>query len=109
MRLALTVVSPGAQRTAEVDNSIVVIQRLRAAGQPRVNEIQEAADLIRATGTKEDAFDTFAPGWLKTVAGSIAEIRGLSNTLTGLGVIADVGTVISPQESRLGTATWSSL
>jgi hypothetical protein len=99
MRLALTVVSPGAQRTAEVDNSIVVIQRLRAAGQPRVNEIQEAADLIRATGTKEDAFDTFAPGWLKTAAGSIAAIRGLSNTLTGLGVIADVGTVISPQDT----------
>ena len=51
----------------EVDNSLVVIRGLRAAGQPRINEIQEAADLIRATGTKEDAWDTFAPGWLKSV------------------------------------------
>ena len=83
----------------EVDNSLVVIRGLRAAGQPRINEIQEAADLIRATGTKEDAWDTFAPGWLKTAAGSIAEIRGLSYALTGLGVIADVGTVISPQDT----------
>ena len=83
----------------EVDNSLIVIRRLQAAGQSRVNQIQEAADLIQATGTKEDAWATFAPGWLKTAAGSIAEIRGLSYTLTGLGVTADVGTVISPQDT----------
>jgi hypothetical protein len=83
----------------EVDNSLIVIRRLQTAGQPRVNEIQEAADLIQATGAKEDAWATFAPGWLKTAAGSIAEIRGLSAALTGLGVIADAGTIISPQDT----------
>ena len=83
----------------EVDNSIVAIQRLQAKGQIRVNAIQEAADLIETTGTKEDAWAAFAPGWLKTAAGSIAEIRGLSYALTGLGVLADAGTVISPQDS----------
>jgi hypothetical protein len=83
----------------EVDNSIIAIRRLQAGGEIRVNEIQEAAGLIEASGTKEDAWDAFAPGWLKTAAGSIAEIRGLSYTLTGLGVIADAGTVISPQDT----------
>ena len=83
----------------EVDNSIVAIQRLQAKGQIRVNAIQEAADLIETTGTKEDAWAAFAPGWLKTAAGSIAEIRGLSYALTGLGVLADAGTVISPPDS----------
>jgi hypothetical protein len=83
----------------EVDNSLIAIRRLQAGGDIRVNEIQEAAGLIEASGTKEDAWDAFAPGWLKTAAGSIAEIRGLSYTLTGLGVIADAGTVISPQDT----------
>jgi hypothetical protein len=83
----------------EVDNSLKAIKALKAAGNSRISELQEAADLIEATGTKEDAWDTFAPGWLRTAARSIAEIRGLSYTLTALGVIADAGTVISPQDS----------
>jgi hypothetical protein len=45
-----------------------------------------------------DAWSAFAPGWLKAAAGSIAEIRGLSNVLTGLGLVGDASTLISPQD-----------
>lgn len=82
----------------EVDESIKTVKSLQAAGKPAVNELIEASQLIERTGTKFDAWDAFAPGWLRSAAGSISEIRGLSYTLTGLGVVADVSTVISPQD-----------
>jgi hypothetical protein len=85
----------------EADNEIKVIQRLRAAGKPAVEELKEGAKLLESTGTKLDAWDAFAPGWLRTSARSIAEIRGLSYTLTGLGVLADAGTIISPQDKGM--------
>ena len=46
----------------------------------------------------------FAPAWLKMAAGSLSEINGLSYALGGLGVLADAGTVISPQDS--GAMGW---
>lgn len=85
----------------EADNEIKVIQRLRAAGKPAVEELKEGAKLLESTGTKLDAWDAFAPGWLRTAARSIAEIRGISYTLTGLGVLADAGTIISPQDKGM--------
>jgi hypothetical protein len=60
--------------------------------------------LIKLAGQTEriggllDAWNAYAPGWLKAAAGSIAEIRGLSNVLTGLGLVADASTLISPQD-----------
>ena len=63
------------------------------------------AGSLETTGGKVDAWYAFAPGWLKTAAGSLAEIRGLSYTLGGLGLIADAGTLISPQDKgAMGTA-----
>ena len=94
-----------AEGLKKVDESLEVVEALRASGKPAVDEIQEAANLIESTGAKEDAWYAFAPGWLKTAAGSLAEIRVLSGGLTALGVAADVGTVISPQD----TACWEGL
>jgi uncharacterized protein YukE len=60
--------------------------------------------LIKLAGKTEriggllDAWNAYAPGWIKAAAGSIAEIRGLSNVLTGLGLVADASTLISPQD-----------
>ena len=51
-----------------------------------------------------DAWEAFAPAWLKMAAGSLSEISGLSYGLGGLGVLADLGTVISPQDS--GALGW---
>jgi len=57
-----------------------------------------------STGGKLDAWYAFAPGWLKTASGAIAGIRGLSYFLSGLGLIADAGTILSPQDK--GVMGW---
>jgi uncharacterized protein YukE len=83
----------------ELDGEIAGIKKLLASGQDATEELIEAggkADRINAMG---DAWEAFAPGWLKTAAGSISEIRGLSNVLTGLGLVADASDLISPQNS----------
>ena len=82
----------------QVDESIAVVNKLISAGKSPTEEIIAAANLAERTGGKLDAWDAFAPGWLRTAAGSIAEIRGLSYTLSGLGLVADAGTIISPQD-----------
>ena len=70
-----------------------------------MDELIEAGKLAESTGSKLDAWDAFAPGWLKTAAGSLAEIRGLSYTLSGFGLLADAGTLVSPQnEGAMGWA-----
>jgi hypothetical protein len=83
----------------ELDEQIETIESLQKAGKPASEALIEAAQLAERVGTKADAWEAFAPAWLKTAAGSLSEIRGLSYTLGGLGVLADVGTVISPQDS----------
>ncbi len=83
----------------EVDESLKVVQALRAEGKPAVDGIKEAAGLMESTGTKLDAWDAYAPNWLRTAAGSLAQIKVLSGVLTGLGVAADAGTIISPQDT----------
>jgi hypothetical protein len=93
------------EMVAEVDEALNEIIKLRAAGKSPIEEIIGGAKLVESTGGKIDAWYAFAPSWLRTAAGSIAEIRGLSYTLSGLGLVADVGTVISPQnQGALGVA-----
>jgi hypothetical protein len=88
-----------------VGEQVEEIEKLKSAGQPITEQLISAARFTEATGGKYDAWYAFAPDWLKTAAGSIAEIRGLSYTLSGLGLVADVGTVISPQnQGTLGVA-----
>lgn len=78
---------------------------MRGGGGSQVEELIAAARLGESTGGKIDAWYAFAPGWLRTAAGSLAEIRGISNILSGLGLVADAGTVISPQDKgSMGTA-----
>lgn len=89
----------------EVDESIDEVNALIRAGKSPVAALIEAGDLVESTGGKIDAWYAFAPGWLKTAAGSLAEIRGLSYTLSGLGLVADAGTIISPQDK--GAMGWA--
>jgi hypothetical protein len=89
----------------EADDTVNAIEAAMRAGRSQVQELQAAARLFEATGGKIDAWYAFAPGWLKAAAGSITQVRGLSYTLSGLGLIADAGTVISPQDKgTMGTA-----
>jgi hypothetical protein len=89
----------------ELDVQISEIKNLIAVGQSPVEELIEAGKLAESTGSKLDAWDAFAPGWLKTAAGGIAEIRGLSYLLSGAGLAADAGTFISPLDK--GAMGWA--
>jgi hypothetical protein len=74
-------------------------------GKPAVEELIEAASKLEKAGGRLDAWEAWSPGWAKTAAGSLVEIEGLSYTLGGLGLIADAGTLISPQnQGTLGNA-----
>jgi hypothetical protein len=89
----------------ELDEPLNEIGQLMRSGGSAVGKLIETGKLFESTGGKLDAWYAFAPGWLKTAAGSITQIRGLSYTLSGLGLIADAGTVISPQDKgAMGTA-----
>jgi uncharacterized protein YukE len=88
----------------EVDKFIEDIGSLRQTGGPAVEALVEAAKETEQIGGKLDAWLAFSPGWLKTAACSLSQIRGLSYTLSGLGVVADLGTMISPQDR--GATGW---
>jgi hypothetical protein len=94
-----------AEWVKEVDEAINEVNALVRAGKSPVAALIEAGDLAESTGGKIDAWYAFASGWLKTAAGSIAEIRGLSYFLSGLGLVADAGTVVSPQDK--GALGWA--
>jgi hypothetical protein len=81
----------------QVDENIAEVNKLIQAGKSPVEALIKGGYLAESAGGKIDAWYAFAPSWLKTAAGSISEIRALSGTMGVLGLVADVGTVISPQ------------
>jgi hypothetical protein len=87
-----------------VGEKIEEIEKLLGEGKNVVDELIAAGKFTQSAGEKTDAWYAFAPDWLKTAAGSLAGIKGLSSTLGGLGLVADAGTVISPQNR--GTLGW---
>jgi uncharacterized protein YukE len=89
---------------SKLDGLIGEAEELKDAGKPITDLLVNAAKEAESVGTKLDAFDAFSPGWLRAAAGNIGAVRGLSTTLTGLGLIADAGTMISPQDK--GTMGW---
>lgn len=92
---------PPSEWLSELDKEYEGVQSLIAGGASWVARrdaiIELAGKTDRVSGLL-DAWSAFAPGWLKAAAGSIAEIRGLSNVLTGLGLVGDASTLISPQD-----------
>jgi hypothetical protein len=82
----------------EIDNMIKEVTDLRDGGKSAAEALINAAKEAESVGNKLDAWEAFSPGWLKTAARGLAGIRGLSYTLTELGLVADAGTIISPQD-----------
>lgn len=82
----------------DVDKALGLAADARAAGQPAGDLIINAANEIESAGNKLDAWEAFSPAWLRAAAGNLAAVRGLSGTLTGLGLVADAGTLISPAD-----------
>jgi hypothetical protein len=93
-----------AEWLSELDEQIEGIESLQAEGKSAVEALIEAAKVADRVTVDADAWEAFAPSWLKLAAGSLSEIRGLSYGLGALGVLADLGTVISPQDS--GALGW---
>jgi uncharacterized protein YukE len=83
----------------DFDDGLAKVIALRRAGKPAGEAMVELGGRAERIGAMSDAWEVFAPGWLKTAAGSISEIRGLSSVLTGLGLVADASDLISPQNS----------
>lgn len=89
---------------ASFGETVESIEAAKNAGQPITDALIQAAYEAENVGAKLDAWEAFSPGWLKAASGSLAEIRGLSTTLGALGIIADAGTIISPQDK--GAMGW---
>lgn len=87
-----------AEWVAELDVQISEVGTAMRAGKSPVDALIQVAEAAESTGGKLDAWDAFAPAWLKTAAGRLAEIKGTSYALSGLGLVADAGTLISPQD-----------
>lgn len=68
-------------------------------GESIVNDLLKLGDEGEAVGQRIDAWYGFAPRWLSASAENLAEIRDFGNTISGLGIVADIGTIISPQNS----------
>lgn len=71
-----------------IDDLVQRFERIRALGYE--------ADTI---GQKTDAWFAFAPAWLRAAAENLAAVRGAGAAMSGLGVLADIGTFISPQDT----------
>jgi uncharacterized protein YukE len=83
----------------DLDSEISEVEALQKSGKSVADELMELGGSADRTVSKLDAWDAFAPGWLRASAKSISEIRGLSDVLAGLGLVADVSGLISPQNS----------
>lgn len=90
---------------AEASEPLNKASALLKQGKSAVEELIEAGYKLEKAGGRLDAWEAWSPGWVKTAAGSLAEIKGLSYTLGGLGLVADAGTLISPEnQGTLGNA-----
>jgi hypothetical protein len=83
---------------------VEAIESTKNEGKPIADALIKAAYQAENLGSKLDAWEAFSPTWLKTAAGSLAEIKGLSTGLGALGIIADAGTMITPQDK--GAMGW---
>jgi hypothetical protein len=45
------------------------------------------------------AWDTWAPRWARILSGNYGSLTGFGKTMDGLGILADIGTEVSPQDS----------
>jgi RHS repeat-associated protein len=74
------------------------------ASESRVQQLISLAGEADRVGAKIDAWTAFSPKWLQAAAGKLAALRGTGYVLSGLGLAADVGTIISPGDK--GAAGW---
>jgi hypothetical protein len=86
------------ERLEALDEAIEAAETAQQGGTLTAEQLIALGNKTEDAGRTIDAFDAFAPTWLRTAAGSVAEIRGLGTTLSVLGVVADGATVVDPPD-----------
>jgi hypothetical protein len=82
-----------------VDEGLQNIEELLKEGEFVGDELIQTAQKIERTGRMLDAWAAFAPRWGETAARFLSEVDGLSYAMDGLGLIADTGTLVGPQDT----------
>lgn len=82
-----------------LDSLLEDVETAKAEGKPLADSLLKAAYAAEVAGPKLAEWEASSPGWVKAAAGSLSEIRGLSTGLSTLGIIADAGTLITPQDT----------
>lgn len=85
---------------SELDDAIAQVKSGMEAlpGESHAQELMNLAGTADRINNKLYAWDTFAPDWLRLAAGKLAVIKGTGYVLGGLGILGDVGTMISPPD-----------
>jgi len=71
----------------------------REGGEAAFSALVEAGNALDRAGQRMEIWDAIAPGWVKAGARWASEVRGLSYGLSVAGILADTGTIVSPEDS----------
>jgi hypothetical protein len=71
----------------------------REGGDEAIAALIAAGDEVDRAGNRLEIWDAIAPGWVKGGASWASEIRGLAYGLSAAGILADTGTIVSPEDS----------
>jgi hypothetical protein len=88
-----------AELAEDFDRDLAEAERLISEGKPARDALIKAGFSADTAIARADAWDAFAPDWVKAAARWLPQIRGVSYGLAGLAIVADTGTLISPEDS----------
>ncbi|MGD0555177.1 MAG: hypothetical protein ABSA93_09385 [Streptosporangiaceae bacterium] len=86
------------ERVSELDDALEEAKGVSDLA-ARSRLLIDLGEEFESAGNSIQTWTDLAPGWMRAAAESMAEIRGFGNTMSVLGIIADTGTVVSPQNS----------
>jgi hypothetical protein len=90
--------NPG-ELAEDFDRDFAEVKQLISEGKPARDALVKAGYSGETAIAREDAWNAFAPDWVKAAARWLPQIRGVSYGLAGLAIVADTGTLISPEDS----------
>ena len=88
-----------AELAEDFDRDLAEAEQLISEGKPARDALIKAGFSADTAIARADAWDAFAPDWVQAAARWLPQIRGVSYGLAGLAIVADTGTLISPEDS----------
>ena len=88
-----------AELAEDFGRDLAEAEQLISEGKPARDALIKAGFSADTAIARADAWDAFAPDWVKAAARWLPQIRGVSYGLAGLAIVADTGTLISPEDS----------